>query len=404
MARRKGTSLLGVKELNRLQIRRVIYHRAPVTRQMVADELGLTLPTITTNVADMLAEGLLIEYESPANVGSPQGGRPAQLLDFKANAQFAIGLELGPYQTLFCITDLRGKVQCKRELPLVPQGYEEMLDFLSAQAIALIEESGIASAKILGAGIGLPGYIDSETGVIRTGLYASWSGKSFMDDLSVRIGLPVWIDNNVRMRAVGREMFAENSAPDTFAYLYVSKGIACPLMIKNDMLAGHKASAGEIGHTTVLPDGPVCPVCGRRGCLGAVSGERAILDAARAALIKGEAPQLAGLLRSGEHLAIRHILEAQAMNDPSVCAILDRAVGYLGVTVANIFNFISPSLVVVDGYIFNNEENRRRLQETAYKNLYGLAAEEAKIEFVPYDLFTGACGAAAFAVRRKLLE
>ncbi len=83
---------------------------------------------------------------------------------------------------------------------------------------------------------------------------------------------------------------------------------------------------------------------------------------------------------------------------------MEKAVEYLGLEVANIFNFISPSLVVVDGYIFQLEENRRRLQETVQGNLYGLMARETNIEFLPYDRLTGALGAAAFVVRRCLLD
>ena len=382
MTKGEGISLLGVKERNRQQIKRVIYRQAPVTRQHITDELGLSLPTITTNVAQMLGEGLLVEYAAPGR--SPTGGRRLQLLDFNAAARYAVGVELGPYQTLFCLTDLRGRVCASLALEAASPQYLEMTAFVAQSVRELVQRSGIREERLFGVGVGIPGFIEYQEGVIRS--------------------LPVWIDNNARMRAFGREMFGSGAAPDTFAYFLVSKGLACPLMIKNNVLAGHKASAGEVGHTTILPDGPLCPTCGRRGCLEAVAGESAILSAAAKALAQGNAPCLAALVPPGEAPDTARVLEAQRQGDPAIGSIMEKAVEYLGLEVANIFNFISPSLVVVDGYIFQLEENRRRLQETVQGNLYGLMARETNIEFLPYDRLTGALGAAAFVVRRCLLD
>lgn len=402
MTKGEGISLLGVKERNRQQIKRVIYRQAPVTRQRITDELGLSLPTITTNVAQMLGEGLLVECAAPSR--SPTGGRRLQLLDFNAAAHYAVGVELGPYQTLFCVTDLRGKVCGSLVLEAADPRYPEMTAFVAQNIRELVRRSGVPEERLFGVGVGIPGFIEYQEGVIRTALHADWMGRPFVRDLSRLLSLPVWIDNNARMRAFGREMFGSGAAPDTFAYFLVSKGLACPLMIKNNVLAGHKASAGEVGHTTILPDGPLCPTCGRRGCLEAVAGESAILNAAAKALERGEAPCLAALVPPGEAPDTTQVLEAQRLGDPAIRPIMEKAVEYLGLEVANIFNFISPSLVVVDGYIFRLEENRRRLQETVQGNLYGLMAKETNIEFLPYDRLTGALGAAAFVVRRCLLD
>ena len=135
-----------------------------------------------------------------------------------------------------------------------------------------------------------------------------------------------------------------------------------------------------------------------------MAGESAILSAAAKALAQGKAPCLAALVPPGEAPDTARVLEAQRQGDPAIGSIMEKAVEYLGLEVANIFNFISPSLVVVDGYIFQLEENRRRLQETVQGNLYGLMARETNIEFLPYDRLTGALGAAAFVVRRCLLD
>ncbi|NMA67083.1 MAG: ROK family transcriptional regulator [Clostridiaceae bacterium] len=389
MARNKGASLFNLKLLNQLQIRRVIYYNGPLTRQQIANELGVSLPTVTTNVAAMLADGLLTEYEGESTTS--HAGRRPQLVDFNADSRFAVGLEFGPYGAFACVTNLRGRILYKKELSSPSKNYERMLIDVSTQCQMIIRESKVPPHQVLGIGVGLPGFIDSQRGTVRTGLYSSWADRELAADLRRQTYLPVWIDNNARMRTYWREMFSGRDTPSTFVYLFVSKGIACPLMIKNDILAGKHASAGEIGHTTILPDGPICPTCGRKGCLESLSSEAAILA------------QVQATLGHDTTWDIQKVLMAQRQGNSTVCDIMKQAVGYLGLAAANIFNFISPNLLSIDGLIFENEENRKELIEVVQSNLFGLSTEEAKIEFLPHNSYSGASGAAAFVVRQSLL-
>lgn len=399
MSENTGISLINVKERNRQYIKQIIYHKAPITRKEITAELGLTLPTITTNVAHMLAQGLLVELNEPAPVRSAAGGRRVQRLDINTDAGYAVGVELGPYQTYLCITNLRGKSLCEKVAPAAPHPYEEMLAAVSAQISELVRRADLPPEKLLGVGVGVPGFIDSAGGIIRRAFDPDWQGKPFCAQLSDQLKRPVWIDNNVRIRAVGQEMFSAQAMPDTFAYFFVSKGLACPLMIRSQLLPGNNATAGEIGHSIIEPGGPVCPICGHRGCLESVAGESALLAAAAQACSAGKAPILAALLAGGEPLTMAALLEAQRLGDAGIEEILWHAVEYLGLSISNIFNFISPGLMLVDGYIFSLEQNRAHLKKAAVSNLYGLTEQEIKLEFVPYNKMEGARGAAAFVVR-----
>lgn len=403
MADAKGMSLSDVKIRNIRQIKRVIYYNAPVSRQQITDELGLTLPSITTAVSTMLAEGVLEELV-PTRAAAPCGGRQVHLLDFRCEANYAVGVEVGPYRTTLAITDLRGHVRCEKVLPVAPDAYEEMLAFLCQSVNDLVAVSGLDKAKIYGIAVGFPGFIDDKTGVTRSAIRPTWVNKPILHDLHQRLEFPVWTDNNARMRAVGRELFAASRVPSTFAYFFVSKGVACPLMIENLLYSGHRASAGEIGHNVIVPGGRVCPACGKEGCLEAVSSESAILAEARQAAAKGESSLLADMLVRHGTLNTELLLQAQREGDAVVCHIMEHAVSYLGIEIANIFNFISPSLITVDGLIFENEENRRTLLNVVHKNLFGLTADEVKLEFLPYNKMAGAYGAAAFVIRRCLLS
>lgn len=389
MSNERYRGLSVVRQRNRQNLRALLYRRAPVTRNELADTLGLTLPTVTTSVARMLEEGILLE--TPAPDGS--GGRRPGLLRFNPDAGCALGVELGPYETAAGLYDLTGKSLAERRFPVSSPDYQETVDTLCTWLTSLQAE---ARTPLLGVGVGLPGFINRETGIVRTSR-TGWEGKPIAADLSQRLGLPVIADNNVRMRAGGEELFHGSSLPDLFAYFFVSRGVACPLLIRDELLSGSTSGAGEIGHMVVQPDGPICPTCGRRGCLEAVAGETAILRECSMLLQLNRASKLRELAGTAA-LDMGMVLKAQQAGDPDVIEIMERAVGYLGLALAGVVNLISPAQVLVDGYLFKLEVNRQRLLEEARRHFYGLNAQEVAVRFLPFDHFAGSRGAAAAVI------
>jgi len=403
--RKKGVSLPEARRQNRVQIKEIIYKKAPITRTDIARRLGLTLPTITTSALEMLAEGALIEREIPElDSRNPRGGRKPLYLDVNPAAGYAMGVELGPYQTTVCLTDLRGNVLQKEWFPAASSDYAQMVDTLTRQINGVLRTADIPQDKLLGVGVGIPGFIESEKGVIRSSMRSKWDGKSLGMDLQQSLGFPVLLENNVRARAIGVEMFSEVARPDTFAYYFISKGIACSLMIQNDIFSGKTAGAGEVGHMVVQPHGPVCETCHNCGCLEALAGENAVLQQCEKVLKNADPDQLQSMSQDGEDAKMQYLLMLQRQKNPQVCAVLDNAAFHLGLALANIINFISPRLVLVESQMMQNEENRMRLLQVTHKNLFGLNETEVDIEFVPFDRFSGAKGSAALVVKKKFIH
>lgn len=407
MEEKKGRSLPEVRRRNRICIKELIYRKAPITRTEVAEELGLTLPTITTSVAQMLEEGLLLEEPmSDAEYQAGSGGRRPLMLRFNPEAGYAVGIELGPYETSIVLTDLVGQPVLQQLFPQAPDDYGQMLEALSAHLQAFLHR--VPRELLLGIGLGTPGFVNQEDGTIRASFRSGWNGQNIAADLRERTGLPVLADNNVRMRARGQEMFHGNGLPDLFAYFFISKGVACPLMIGGNILSGSTSGAGEIGHMVIQPGGPICPTCGRRGCLEALTGETAIRRECAMLLKFGRAPLLRTMIDGNEDKEsmpdIKTILRAQQAGDEDVREIMEKAVDYLGMALANVVNLISPAQVLVDGYIMQLTENRQRLLAAARKHFYGLNAQEVQIRFLPFDHYSAALGAAGTVISRYCIQ
>jgi len=401
----RGNNLPRVKKQNMQSIKEVIYKFGPIPRSEIAKLLSLTLPTITKNVNTLIEEGLVKECDieiSSENIKAL--GRKPKSVDFISDARFVVGVELGPYHTTMCVVDLRGKVVRDMKLPVACKDYKEMMGNLAQNIKDLIAESKIAHEKILGVGVGLPGFVEKNRGILRSSSRTDWNNRYFASDLSKLIGLPVRIENNARVRAIGEEMFSEQKRPDTFAYYLISHGIACPLMIKRNMFTGETAGAGEVGHVVVQVNGPKCDTCGNHGCLEAVASEQAIRKRCKLALKAGADTILREICKDFDNPSMREILKAEEYGDKIVSEIMQDAIVYLGIGLANVINFISPRLVIVDGYIMSLEQNRKMFLEVVRKNLFGLNDKEVDIEFIEYDEFSGAKGAAALAVKEFLIE
>lgn len=411
MTRTQGNNSVRVKKQNEVLIKEIIYKYGPISRSQIAEMLSLTPPTITTNVNALIKSGYIYEFAAEEKgvkeaEGSPKplGRRPVKI-DFVEDARYVVGAEVNKYQISVCVMNLRGKV--KTSCFCVPEkdDYKTVLDTLAKQIEKAIADSGVEREKILGIGAGFPGFVDQKTGILKKSAYQNWGdNRNVARNLQAKLDLPVLIENNARMRAVGEEMFGNNIHADTFAYYLISYGIACPMYIKDSVLTGNTSGAGEIGHVVVDINGPKCEVCGDYGCLEEMASERAIIKQARARIGEGVATMLTELAPDVGSLTMKDILTAEECQDELACEIVGRAITYLGVQLANIINFISPPLVIIDGYLMKLKRNRRLLLEETRRHLFGVDDQEIEFQFIDFDKFTGARGAGALAIKRYFIE
>ena len=395
MAGKKGNSLLETRRRTRVLIKNMIFRMENARRTAIAEELGLTLPTITTSVNEMLSEGILEEIPITDGKLVNNMGRRPNAIAFRAEAAYAIGVELGPYATRAVLMNLRGEVLEQSEYESPAENYAGMLEKITNIINEMVDKA--KGRNLLGVGVGLPGFIDREKGVIRSNPRKDWMGKPFATDLEERIHLPILIDNNVRLRAVGHEMSMRGQKPDSFAYFFVSRGVACPLMLKDDVVSGYTAGAGEIGHTVIS-------VGKELKCVDDLGSEGAIFRNCQEAMLGGRLPELRERVQKDRILRMDQILEVQELGNPEVNSIIEQAIGYLGIALANVVNLINPGYVVADSCLFQSEKNRKQLLESAKSNFFGLNEEEVQIEFAPFEKFRGAKGAAYFLIREKFLN
>jgi predicted NBD/HSP70 family sugar kinase len=199
----------------------------------------------------------------------------------------------------------------------------------------LLDEAGVQRDTVMAVGMGLPGPLDRITGSVGSSvILPGWAGLRPQEELGRRLDLPIEVDNDANLGALGEVMFGDSRGAEDLVYLKVASGIGAGLILGGRLQRGASGIAGEIGHVIVDPDGPVCR-CGNRGCLET----------------KAAAPALVDLLRRsyGEAFTTSDMLERSAAGDVGCRRVLTDAGRAIGRVLAAVANCVNPRYVIVGG-------------------------------------------------------
>lgn len=199
--------------------------------------------------------------------------------------------------------------------------------------------------KVDGIALAAPGFIDSENGmVIRAVNIPGWKCLPLNNILEQKFNQPVFIENDARLAALGEYKFGAGIGHHDLIYLTISTGIGGGVIIKGRLLTGSRGLAAEIGHTTILPDGPLCS-CGQKGHLEAISSGTAIAQFVKDQINMGKKTSLADV----NNFSSKEVAQA-AMSGDEVCqSAFHQAGTYLGKSIANLLHIFNPSCLIIGG-------------------------------------------------------
>ncbi|MGB8648502.1 MAG: ROK family transcriptional regulator [Anaerolineae bacterium] len=325
-----------------------------ISRADLAELSGLNKSTVGNLLVQLQVWGLVKE----SGVSSDHLGRPGVLLDINADAGRIIGIELGVGFVSAVVADMKANVIWRRKVemtdegrPLAEASQEQVLEQSERLVQEAIEYSKQCTCRLFGLGVGLPGLVDHRTGTLLFAPNLGWHNVPIRDMWRTRFGTLVIEENEADAAALGEHMLGVAKQVDNFVYLSAGVGLGGGLVIDGKLRGGARGFAGEIGHMTLEPDGPVCN-CGNRGCWETLIGPRAILQSVRQAARENRAPILLSLC-NGDPAAIQieQVLQAAARGEPAVLIALAEVGRYLGIGIANLINALDPNLIVLGGVL-----------------------------------------------------
>ena len=336
MAAGRTGSLETLRRLNRLRVIDALRDEGLISRAEIARRTGLSRSTVSSLVSELQADGLVVERSEPAAAHGDQGGRPPILLSFDASAGVAVGIDFDHHHLRVAVSDLSSRILVERELQLdTDHAAHEGLDAAAELVGELLAEAGVDAARVIGAGMCLPGPIHRPTGVVgSTAILPGWVGVAAAEEMHRRLDLPILVDNDANLAALAEAAFGAGRDAKDLVYLMISSGIGAGLVLNGRLYRGAEGLAGELGHVLVDADGPVCR-CGNRGCLETVAGTDALAELLRRSHGDGlDGRAIVRLAREGDLGCRRVIADA------------GRAIGKAAATLVNVLN---PELLIVGG-------------------------------------------------------
>jgi predicted NBD/HSP70 family sugar kinase len=235
-----------------------------------------------------------------------------------------------------------------------------------------------------------------------------WDAYDVRGHLGARFSVPVWVDNEVNLEALGEARAGSGAGVTDLVFVKLGLGIGAGVISGARLHRGAQGAAGDIGHVAVVDDeGELCP-CGNTGCLEVVAGGAALIRRVheRAAGPTGEAgPRLGSLVAGGGPVSVADLTSAGAQGDPLALDLLTQSARLVGGTLATLVNFFNPSrLVVGGGLVQGSDLVLSTIREVVYGRSLPLATRNLVIGRSTLGPTAGLVGAAAMAVDELLAD
>jgi len=261
-----------------------------------------------------------------------------------------LALDIGGTKLAAGIVDSGGNILARAEVPtLATEGVERVLDRIIRLAKVVLSAPGISGRGIQRIGIGCAGPVDRQAGlVLNPPNLPGWIRVPLVDYLEKALGHPAVLENDANAAALGEFRYGAGKGANSLVYLTVSTGIGGGIILDGKLWHGLKDGAGEVGHMTLVPDGPVCG-CGNRGCLEALASGPSIARRALEALGAGRSSRL----RDVQDLTATDVARLAQEGDALAAEVWTATVEYLALGVAAVVTIIAPERVVIGGGVAN---------------------------------------------------
>ena len=312
------------------RVLRAVRMAGSLTQAEIARTTGLSAATVSNIVRELKEVGTVVVTPTSS------GGRRARSVSLSADAGIVVGVDFGHSHLRVAVGNLAHRVLAEESEPIDTDASADQ-GFGRAETLVarLLEQTGFRTDKVIGVGLGVPGPIDGETGALgSTAILPGWTGIAPGRELSSRLGMPVYVDNDANLGALGELVWGAGRGLSDLAYIKVASGVGAGLVISGQIYRGPGGTAGEIGHITLDESGPVCR-CGNRGCLETFVGSRHVLN-----LLAGS---------HGSDLTLSRVVQLAQRGDLGCRRVLADVGRQIGTGVANLCNLLNPRRVILGG-------------------------------------------------------
>ncbi|MCM3587025.1 ROK family transcriptional regulator [Mesobacillus maritimus] len=337
----RGTFQL-MKSVNKKIILNKIRTSQPISRAQIAKETGLTPPTVSSIVKELIDSELVME--SSLGESSGNGGRKPTMLHINTHAFHVIGVDVSPEKVECVVTDLAGAI-IKRTSSVFknPITNEQFINLLKEKINAILRLTKIDQERIIGIGIAMHGVVDIENGTSLIAPNLNLRDIPIREELSKEFNWTIKVENDARAMALGESWFGGHDDVDSMVAVNIGRGVGAGIVINRKLYHGAQDIAGELGHMTIDLHGDVCK-CGNQGCFETfVSGEAIVARA------KKQNPGLS-------EVTAKQIYEEALSGNKANVQLLEETGKIIGIGLTNLIHLVNPSKIVLGGGVMKSEQ------------------------------------------------
>lgn len=359
------------------ELLRLIRRGEAITRSDLVRLSGLSRPTVTARVAALLDAGFITSGEAPA-----ARGRPPEALAFNSAGGYLLAADIGGTHTRVAITDLSANVLDERETDIdVTLGPDAVLGWVVAAFNRLLLARSASAEDVHGIGVGVPGPVDTAGSLVSPPIMRGWDGVSVPAFFAADFPVPTVVDRDINIIALGEH---RRSWPthDNLVVVKVGLGIGLGIVVGGELYRGELGAAGELGH--IQRGGEELCRCGKTGCLEAVAGGWAIMQALKAdGRDVRTSSDIVTLIQRGDRGAWRMVQEAGAL---------------LGEALADVVALFNPAVLVIGGNLAEAQDALLPgVREAVYRRSQPLATRDLLIATSRLGSRAGTIGAGMLA-------
>ncbi|GGO80371.1 ROK family transcriptional regulator [Wenjunlia tyrosinilytica] len=334
MPERNRRTVRDLRRGNRSGLLRHLYFEGPLSRQELSQDTGLSPASVSNVVGELVEAGIVVE----AGAVESDGGRPRILLKVDPGRAHLVGVDVGETRVRVELFDLGLTELARADHPLPPGDYavEPIVGHILAGLDAVVADSGVDPATIIGVGVGVPGTVEQGPEVLVHGQTIGWDAVPLERLLAQGTQLPLFIDNGATTLGQAELWFGAGRGARNAVVALVGSGVGASIVTDGAPYRGASSSAGEWGHTVVQVGGRACR-CGAAGCLEAYVGAEGVIERYGKVTAPDEETALAVLIKAAD-------------TSREARAVLDETALYLGAGIGDLINLFNPERIILGGW------------------------------------------------------
>jgi len=327
-----------IKESNKKKIFNLIAQKREYTKQDISREIGVSIPTVITNVNELIEEG----FVEAAGVAGSTGGRKPIIIKFLPDSKYSFGVEFALNNIRIILINLDAKIKFDTSFKVQDfKNVEDIIQKIHDVIYSQLDEKKLKYKDIIGIGFALPGTVNEESLILELAPNIGMKNVDF-NRFSQFLNLPVYIENEANSAALGELNLGIAKKMRNLIYLSINEGIGSGIVIRDYLYKGKNKRAGELGHMTIVPNGKPCN-CGRKGCLEQYASKKSLLEGYNCKT-------------SNRVDTLKEFFLRVEQKEELAIVELEKYISFLAIGIQNIVLILDPHYVVLGGEISDFSE------------------------------------------------